>query len=95
MVTLPGASNWSNYLVRNNDQALMDGQVVEFSFTVPSGGVSRWQVNAGSSGTSDYRRWGLLANSDNVLYREECVGTSNCTTNSLMSYTRAPGTGAG
>ena len=43
-------------------------------------------MNAGASGTSDYRRWGLLANSDNVLYREECVGTSNCTTNSLMSY---------
>ena len=25
------------------------------------------------SGTSDYRRWGLLANSDNVLYREKGV----------------------
>ena len=41
VVTLVGNGSWNNYLIRDNNQALMDGQrVVEFSFTVTSGGIS-------------------------------------------------------
>ena len=39
VVTLVGNGSWNNYLIRDNNQALMDGQAVEFSFTVTSGAV--------------------------------------------------------
>ena len=41
VVTLVGDGTWNNYLIRNNNQALMDGQVVEFSFMVSNNAVAR------------------------------------------------------
>ncbi len=87
-LTNPNYGTWSTWVIRNDDQAVMDGQVVEFVFKLTDQGYAKMQVNAGTSGQANYRRWGLSIQS-NAISREECIGTAACTYASLMSL--APG----